>query len=171
MCAQLNVSFHPTPCGILILGSAEQKLALCDWSSHYELEESNPIDILSCRFKREIIEGTTPIIEEAKKQLDEYFSRDRTTFDLPLLLNGTEFQKEVWETLLMIPYGTTQPYADIAKQMGRPTSVRAIANAIGANILSIIIPCHRVIGSDGSLTGYRGGLPAKRYLLTLEKSL
>ena len=104
----------------------------------------------------------------ACRQLDEYFRHERQSFDLPLFFVGTEFQKKVWQTLLTIPYGTTVSYAYLARRIGMPRAVRAVANANGANAISIFVPCHRVIGSDGSLTGYGGGLPAKKYLLELE---
>lgn len=108
------------------------------------------------------------MIEEAINQLDEYFAGSRKSFDIDLLFAGTDFQKEVWRRLLSIPYGTTVSYAEMARAVGMPRSVRAVANANSANAISIFAPCHRVIGSDHSLTGYAGGLPAKRMLLELE---
>ena len=108
------------------------------------------------------------ITDVANQQLDEYFRRERTAFDLPLLFVGTEFQKRVWEELLRIPYGATLSYGEMTRKLGIPKAVRALANANGANPISIIAPCHRVIGSNGTLTGYGGGLEAKRYLLELE---
>ena len=101
-------------------------------------------------------------------QLDEYFARQRTSFDIPLLFAGTDFQKRVWNTLLEIPYGQTVSYGELAKRIGKPAAVRAVANAIGANAISVIVPCHRVTGSDHTLTGYGGGIAAKRMLLALE---
>ena len=109
------------------------------------------------------------MIEMARQQLDGYFRQERHSFDVPLLFVGTDFQKAVWQALLTIPYGTTVSYAALAEQLGSPLSVRAVANANGANAISIFVPCHRVIGSDGSLTGYAGGLEAKKFLLALEK--
>ena len=109
------------------------------------------------------------MIGHAVKELDEYFGGARCGFDIPLLLTGTSFQKEVREALTAIPFGETVSYAEIARRIGRPHAVRAVANAIGSNPLSIFIPCHRVVGSDGSLTGYAGGLGAKLRLLELEK--
>lgn len=109
-----------------------------------------------------------PIIEKCKKQLEEYFEKTRIEFDLTLKLQGTDFQKQVWEELLNIPYGKTCSYKEIAIRIGKPKAVRAVANAIGKNPIWIIIPCHRVIGSDGSLTGYAGGLEVKKELLSLE---
>ncbi len=105
-------------------------------------------------------------------QLDEYFRKQRRDFDLPLAARGTEFQKAVWDQLSRIPYGTTVSYQDIAAgvagTLGRPTAARAVGGANGANPISIIVPCHRVIGADGSLTGFGGGLDVKQQLLVLE---
>ena len=111
---------------------------------------------------------TSNIIQETSKQLDEYFDGKRTVFDIPMLFAGTDFQKKVWHKLLEIPYGVTISYGELATQLGMPKAVRAVANANGANAISIIVPCHRVIGSDHSLTGYGGGLAAKKKLLELE---
>lgn len=109
------------------------------------------------------------ILLRTVRELDEYFRGERKEFDLPLLLAGSEFQKRVWQQLRHIPYGQTVSYGELAAAIGAPKSVRAVANANGANAISIILPCHRVIGSDGSLTGYGGGTDTKRYLLELEK--
>ena len=103
--------------------------------------------------------------------MDEYFRRERRAFDIPLLFAGTEFQNKVWDMLLQIPYGRTVSYAGMALSLGIPKAVRAVANANGANAISIFAPCHRVIGSNGSLTGYGGGLDAKRFLLELERGV
>ena len=103
------------------------------------------------------------------RQLDEYFAAQRRVFDVPLLTVGTPFQRAVWELLTTIPFGGTRSYAWLAAQLGHPRAVRAVAAANRANALSIFIPCHRVVGSSGSLTGYAGGLAAKRLLLGLEQ--
>jgi methylated-DNA-[protein]-cysteine S-methyltransferase len=105
---------------------------------------------------------------EASKQLTAYFAGERQSFDLPLKPNGTEFQLQVLDELQKIPYGTTASYGDIAKRIGRPRAVRAVGAANGRNPLPIIIPCHRVIGSSGSMTGFGGGIPTKEALLRLE---
>ena len=102
------------------------------------------------------------------RQLEEYFAGSRRRFDLPLDLRGTNFQKRCYCELLKIPYGETRSYADIARAIGNPAAVRAVGLANGQNPIAIIVPCHRVIGSDGSLTGYGGGLETKRKLLELE---
>ena len=105
---------------------------------------------------------------EVIDQLNSYFAGERTTFDLPLVLEGTAFQKKVWTALQEIPYGETISYKELAETVGTPKAVRAVGAANGANPIPIIIPCHRVIGNDGSLTGFGGGLPLKRKLLELE---
>ena len=102
------------------------------------------------------------------RQLAEYFARERRAFDLRLAPEGTPFQLETWRALVAIPYGTTLSYAELARRIGRPAAVRAVGAANGANPLPIVVPCHRVIGKNGSLTGFGGGLPAKRALLELE---
>jgi methylated-DNA-[protein]-cysteine S-methyltransferase len=108
------------------------------------------------------------ILAETERQLSEYFAGQRRTFELPLAPAGTEFQQEVWRSLREIPYGQTISYAELARRIGRPKAVRAVGAANGANPIAIIVPCHRVIGAGGRLTGYGGGLSAKRTLLELE---
>jgi methylated-DNA-[protein]-cysteine S-methyltransferase len=109
-----------------------------------------------------------PVLAEASRQLEEYFARKRKIFSLPLDFHGTDFQKKVWAVLLTIPFGETRSYAQMASQVGSPKAVRAVGAANGKNPISIIAPCHRVIGSNGDLTGFAGGLAAKTLLLTLE---
>lgn len=109
-----------------------------------------------------------PVLRAAKRQLGEYFAGRRRNFDLPLAPKGTPFQLSVWKALLGIPYGKTRSYGDIARKIGKPKAVRAVGAANGANPIPLVVPCHRVIGSDGSLTGYGGGLPRKQRLLALE---
>lgn len=108
------------------------------------------------------------VLREARRQLDEYFAGQRREFDLPLRPSGTEFQLRVWQALREISYGQTATYADIARAIGRPKAFRAVGQANHVNPISIIVPCHRVVGSDGSLTGYGGGLAVKTALLTRE---
>jgi methylated-DNA-[protein]-cysteine S-methyltransferase len=110
----------------------------------------------------------SPLIKEAAKQLDEYFNKKRKNFNLPLILNGTDFQKKIWNALQNIPYGKTCSYGELAAITGNPKACRAVGMANNRNPIAIIIPCHRVIGHDGSLTGYAGGLDLKRELLELE---
>jgi methylated-DNA-[protein]-cysteine S-methyltransferase len=113
--------------------------------------------------------GDDAAFAAARRQLDEYFAGERTAFDLPVAPAGTPFQLAVWSELQRIGHGATTTYAELARRIGRPTAIRAVGAANGANPISIVIPCHRVIGSNGSLTGYGGGLEAKRFLLDLER--
>lgn len=160
---------YESPCGTLMLGSYNDRLCLCDWQVE---RHRNHVDNRLYRIlDAELVEGTSPIIERAMMQLDEYFTGQRQEFDIPLLWVGTDFQKKVWDRLLTIPYGHTLSYGEMARQIGQPKAVRAVANANGANAISIFAPCHRVIGSDHTLTGYGGGLTTKEYLLRLENAL
>jgi methylated-DNA-[protein]-cysteine S-methyltransferase len=108
------------------------------------------------------------LLADARRQLTEYFAGERTTFDLPLRPAGAPFQRRVWEALLRIPYGETASYGELARGLGHPTAARGVGAANGRNPIAIVVPCHRVIGSNGSLTGYAGGLECKRALLDLE---
>jgi methylated-DNA-[protein]-cysteine S-methyltransferase len=112
-----------------------------------------------------------PVLVEARRQLSGYFARDLKAFDLPLAPVGTPFQLDVWAALREIPYGETASYAEIARRVGRPGAFRAVGLANGRNPVSIVVPCHRVIGSGGALTGYGGGMDRKRALLDLEAAL
>ena len=113
-------------------------------------------------------EGPTPLLEEAARQLEEYFAGQRKEFSLPLAPKGTEFQLRVWQALLQIPYGETRSYGELAAMVGNPKACRAVGGANHRNPISILIPCHRVVGTKGSLTGYAGGLNVKEFLLKLE---
>ncbi len=165
----LLITPYSTPCGTVWLGAYGDRLCLCDWqaATHHPLI----IKRLQRLLHAETAQGTSPVIAQAITQLDEYFTGTRCAFSVPLLLAGTAFQQSVWNELLLIPYGTTISYADLALRIGKPTAVRAVANATGANALSIFVPCHRVIGTNGSLTGYAGGQAAKHYLLTQENTV
>lgn len=110
-----------------------------------------------------------PLLVETERQLGEYFAGDRRRFDVPLSFAGTAFQKSVWAALLSIPFGETRSYGEVAAQIGKPSASRAVGAANGRNPISIIAPCHRVIGSTGKLTGFAGGMEAKKYLLELER--
>lgn len=162
----IKIKCYEAPCGVLMLGSFGDKLCLCDWQveQHHDHVVRRVKRILQSEFE----EGTSEVIEKAEQQLDEFFAGKRKAFDVPLLFVGTEFQKTVWNFLLTIPFGKTISYGEMAQQIDKPTAVRAVANANGANPISVFAPCHRVIGSDHSLTGYGGGLEAKRWLLELE---
>lgn len=164
----IHIRYYPSPCGELILGSFGGKLCLCDWMDEKRraMIDARIQNALHASYET----GASEIIMKAIAQLDEYFAHKRTAFDIPLLFVGTDFQKKVWHKLLEIPYGTTISYGELAKQLDMPKAVRAVANANGANALSIFAPCHRIIGSNHSLTGYAGGLAAKKQLLELELS-
>lgn len=165
----INIQYFNSSCGLFVLASFGDKLCLCDWSNN-PCAERNKRRIeryLNASFKIE----TTSVLEEAKRQLDGYFAGNRKAFTIPLHLVGTAFQQQVWNELLNIPYGATISYKEIAQNIGKPKAVRAVAGAIGANGISILIPCHRVIGSDKSLTGYAGGLKAKKMLLQIETQI
>jgi methylated-DNA-[protein]-cysteine S-methyltransferase len=112
-----------------------------------------------------------PVLRRAAEQLAEWFAGERRDFDLPLRPAGTPFQEEVWRALLAIPYGATESYAALAARVGRPGAARAVGAANGRNPIAIVVPCHRVIGASGALTGYGGGLPLKRWLLAHEQSV
>jgi methylated-DNA-[protein]-cysteine S-methyltransferase len=118
-----------------------------------------------------MIEGKHPLIDQTITQLQEYFNGDRIKFELPLLLCGSPFQKSVWNGLLKVPYGTTSTYSELTNSLGDPKAIRAVASANGANSIAIIIPCHRIIGVQGDLVGYAGGLQAKKQLLLIEEAL
>jgi methylated-DNA-[protein]-cysteine S-methyltransferase len=119
----------------------------------------------------EFIESDLPVLEETKRQLEQYFRAERKQFELPLLLIGSDFQKRVWDQLLLVGCGATASYLDLAERMGNKNAVRAVASANGANAIAIIVPCHRIIGSKGELVGYAGGLKVKEKLLSLESGL
>lgn len=159
---------YHSPCGDLLLGSLGDQLCLCDWTNR-----RNADAVLSrlCRhLHAEITNGNSAVIDMAISQLEEYFQGIRCAFSVPLLFAGTAFQQAVWSSLLTIPYGETITYLQLARRLHCPQSVRAVANAVGANAMSVFVPCHRIIGTNGTLTGYAGGLPAKRFLFQLESS-
>ncbi len=156
-----------SPAGELVLGSYGERLCLSDWN--LESRRSLIDRQLRRSLGAEYEEGTSAVIEQAIEMLNRYFAGETRELHAPLLLAGTEFQRAVWAELLRIPYGLTVSYGEIARRVGNPKGVRAVAAAVGANRLSIFVPCHRVVGSDNKLTGYAGGLAAKRTLLGLER--
>lgn len=166
---KIQTTYYQTPFGELILGSMDQQLCLCDWL-HRKMRSAIDERIQS-GLHAAYVSGISEILEEAKEQLSRYFRRERRVFDLPLLMVGSDFQKRVWKALLQIPFGKTESYASLSRKLGNEEAIRAVAAANGANALSIFVPCHRIVGSDGSLTGYAGGLRTKRELLRMEKAL
>ena len=149
----------PSPVGILKLVATENALVAVLW------ENENPKRV---RLAELIEQVNHPILLETQKQLREYFAGTRQQFDLPLDFEGTVFQKKVWQALLSIPFGGTRSYRDIAEQVGNIKAVRAVGAANGKNPISIIAPCHRVVGVNGKLVGFAGGLNNKEILLRLE---
>lgn len=150
----------PSPVGELTLIASDRGIAAILW------ENDNPMRV---RLQPRERDEKHPLLLKAEAQLKDYFAGKLQKFDLPLDAKGTPFQREVWGALLTIPFGETRSYAEIAKQIGRPKATRAVGAANGKNPLSIIAPCHRVIGSNGKLTGFAGGLEAKACLLDIEK--
>ena len=165
----INIQTYKSPVGELLLGSYDGKLCLLDFK--YRRMRTTIDKRLQKGLNAEYIEESSEVIEQTIAQLKEYFEGERKTFDIPLLTIGTDFQKSVWEGLLKIPYGTTASYLALSKNIGNEKAVRAVASANGANAIGILIPCHRIIGSNGDLVGYAGGLPAKKKLLELESNL
>ncbi len=161
------IQYHKTKIGELILGSFEGKLCLLDFN--YRKMRNAVDDRIKKGLNADFIEENSEIIEKTRTELDEYFKENRREFDVPIRMVGTDFQKSVWNALLKVAYGTTSTYLQLAKDINNGKAVRAVAGANGANAISIIIPCHRIIGSSGELVGYAGGLPTKKRLLTLEK--
>ena len=165
---KINFIYWRSPCGVLMIASLNEQLVTSDWVDgwHHRAILNRFNKLIGLPF----VEGSSLVIEEAIHQLEEYFRQERREFDLPLTLIGTDFQKDVWHALQSIPYGSCPTYADIAQAIGKPKAVRAVGGAVGQNPFSIIIPCHRVVGANQSLTGYGGGLEDKKYLLALETS-
>lgn len=151
----------PSPVGALKLVASDRGLAAILW------ENDDPKRVPFAELTESL---EHPVLVAAAKQLGEYFAGTRKQFDLPLDFQGTDFQKQVWAALLTIPFGETRTYADIARQLDNPKAVRAVGAANGRNPISIVAPCHRVIGANGTLTGFAGGLQAKAYLLDIESA-
>lgn len=163
------ISRYHSPVGELILGSYGDMLCICDWTDEEKLRST--IDHRICRrLNAEYVAGTPETIRRAIAELDDYFAGKLQEFTIPLIFAGSDFQCRVWAELNRIPYGTTISYGELARRIGNPKAVRAVASANAANAISIFVPCHRVIGSNNKLTGYAGGLAAKQYLLALEES-
>ncbi len=163
-------STYSSPCGDLILGSFGDSLCLCDWAINNSRRDAI-VKRIETELKAKLCPGDSECNHQAKKQLDKFFAGRRKQFELPLKLIGTDFQKSVWLALQDIPFGSTISYAELSLRIGRAKAYRAVASANRANAISIIIPCHRVIGKNNELAGYAGGLPAKKYLIDLEKKL
>ena len=166
---EVHYQYFNSPYGELVLGTFDNKLCLCDW--RYRKMRAEVDARLSKCLNANFVEARNEIIDDTTEQLDEYFNYKRQIFTIPLLMAGTVFQKSVWSELLNVRFGTTSSYLQLAEKIGNKKAVRAVASANGANAISIIIPCHRIIGSNGQLVGYAGGLSAKEKLLNLEQDL
>lgn len=158
---QLVYMYMDSPVGALKLVAHDHALVAVMWDNE---------DHKRVRLAELIEDHQHPMLLRVKKQLEQYFAGQRQQFDLPLDFKGTDFQQQVWQTLLTIPYGETRSYKEIAVQIGNEKAVRAVGAANGKNLISIIAPCHRVIGSSGALVGFAGGLDKKQILLSLEQS-
>ncbi len=153
----IHIQYHKTKIGELVLGSYQEKLCLLDF--RYRRMRSTVDSRIKKGLNAQFSEQDDEVLQETRKQIDEYLCGARTIFEIPLMVTGTDFQKEVWNELIKIPYGNTSTYLDIANSINKPKAVRAVA---------LIIPCHRIIGSNGELTGYGGGISIKKRLLRIE---
>lgn len=165
--SNISIQYFKTPVGELVLGDYGGELCLCDWR-YRRMREAVDQRIKTGLAANFVEVGDTPLLAQARSELLEYFDGKRTQFEVPLKLVGTEFQQGVWRALQEIPFGKTETYLGLSQQLGNEKAIRAVASANGANAISIIVPCHRIIGSGGELVGYAGGLDAKRRLLLLE---
>ncbi|MCU0432722.1 MAG: methylated-DNA--[protein]-cysteine S-methyltransferase [Bacteroidia bacterium] len=155
-------SYYESPIGRLPLIAGENALIAVLW------ENDNPERV---SLPDNLRDEENEVLVQTRKQLSEYFAGNRKVFDLPLQMNGTPFQQSIWQQLQKIPFGETRSYGQLAKHIGQPTASRAVGAANGKNPISIIVPCHRVIGTGGKLTGFAGGIEAKEFLLRLEGKL
>lgn len=167
----MNISqtYIETPLGEMIACATDKGICLLEFNDRKKLD--GQFEKLAKDLNANIVEQENKHFALLKKELEAYFNHDLKIFTVPLYLVGTEFQKKVWQALLTIPYGKTVSYLQQSESMGNPLSIRAVANANGMNKIAIIVPCHRVIGSNGKLTGYAGGLERKQFLLNLEKGI
>lgn len=164
--SDISIQYYKSSFGELIIGTFNKELCLCDW--RYRRQRDNIDHRIKKGLNANYKEESNDVIEQTIHQLKAYSIGDLKEFDLPLLFVGTDFQKRVWSALMTIPYGQTETYLGLSKTMGDEKAIRAVASANGANAISIIVPCHRIIGSNGKLVGYAGGLSAKQKLLNLE---
>jgi len=164
----ISLGVTDTPLGQMVGGATENGICLLEFADN-TVRLKNEIASLERLLAGDAASGGNPHLALLFKQLTEYFEGARKVFTVPLIYPGSQFQQSVWQELLKIPYGSIRTYMAQAKALGKPDAIRAVAHANGMNRISIVIPCHRVIGSDGSMTGYGGGLWRKKRLLDLEK--
>lgn len=164
---RINIQRYQIDIGELLIGSSGDRLCLL-WFGTNEVGKAVE-DLISKKLDAEFVEQSDEVLEQTMKQVDEYLNGNRKEFDMPLLMLGTDFQRRVWKALTRVPYGATSTYGQIAEAIDSPRAVRAVGNATSVNPISIIVPCHRIIGGDGGLVGYGGGLSVKRRLLELER--
>ncbi len=164
----IHINQIETPIGIMFTCAAEEGICLLEFADRRMLKTE--LQTIVRVFKAKIIKGKNHFFEILEQQIAEYFTGSRKEFTVPIISPGTEFQEKVWKELLKIPYGQTRSYKQQAMALKNPGAIRAVAHANGLNRISILIPCHRVIGDNGELTGYGGGLWRKKYLLDLESS-
>lgn len=164
----IRIAHYRSPVGEMLLGSYGDRLCLCDWVNGKRRISNDR------RLRRHFVagyeNGLSDVILRTITELEEYFGGKRRDFTIPIIFAGSEFQCHVWKELMLIPYGATISYSTIAQSIGNPGAVRAVASAVAANSMSVIVPCHRVIGRDRRLTGYAGGVDVKQALLDLESS-
>lgn len=163
----IYTQIYTSPVGEMILGDCQGTLCLVDWLARRKRQTLD--NRLRRYYQSDFSRQDSALLQEAKRQLDAYYCGKLTQFDLPFVLVGTDFQRQVWQALTPIAYATTIHYQALAAAIGHPQAVRAVANAVGANPLALLIPCHRVIGKNGTLTGFAGGVVAKQALLNLEQ--
>jgi AraC family transcriptional regulator of adaptative response/methylated-DNA-[protein]-cysteine methyltransferase len=155
-----------TPIGPVLVGAVDEGICMLEFTDRHSLE--NQLEVLEKHFDAVLTPGKNKHFIQLAKELDEYFEGKRKEFDVAIIFPGTPFQENVWDSLTEIPYGQTRSYKEQSIVLKNPKAIRAIAHANGENRISIVVPCHRIIGSDGDLVGYGGGLWRKRFLLDLE---
>ena len=166
---KINIQYYKTKIGELILGSFDEKLCLLDF--RYRKMRTTVDNRIKKGLNAEFLEQDDKTLKITRVQLDEYLNGDRKKFDISILMVGTDFQKSVWNALIKVSYGFTSTYLQLAKNINHEKAVRAVASANGANSIGLIVPCHRIIGSDGELVGYGGGIAVKKRLLKLERNI
>lgn len=163
---EIILAHYESPVGTMEIGDLDGKICICDWSA---AKQACTINHRMLRYlDATLVEGSTELTDSTVRQLNDYFAGSLHNFEIPVLFAGSEFQCRVWTELMRIGYGMRISYGELSHRIGNAKAVRAVANACASNPLSIIVPCHRVIGVKSELTGYRGGVSAKMYLLDLE---